>query len=132
MKRATIIGLAVMVVFLLSSGIYAGAQWYGYGAGYGGGTNVETVKKFQKETLSLRDELMTKNLDLQNEYSKAVPDNGRIVTIKKEIIDLEARIQGIADKYNMPSGGHMGGMMTGHQGMMGHGMAGCGCGMCGW
>jgi len=58
------------------------------------------------------------------------------VTLKKEIIDLEAKIQGIADKYNMPSGGHMGGMMIGRhmmdQGMMGRGMAGCGCGMCGW
>jgi len=132
MKRATMIGLVVMVVFLLTSVIYAGAQWYGYGTGYGAGTNVGTMTKFQKETLSLRDELVTKNLELQNEYAKAVPDTGRIVTIKKEIIDLEAKIQGVADKYNMPSGGYMGGWMMGSGGYgSGYGTMGRGCG-CGW
>ncbi|HTP04762.1 MAG TPA: hypothetical protein VMM54_06375 [Nitrospirota bacterium] len=114
MKRAPMIGF--VVVFLLASVIDAGAQWDGYGAG----TNVETMKKFQKETLALRDELMTKNLELRNEYSKSVPDTGRIATLRKEIIDLETKIQNIADKYNMTSYGRMGGMMG--SGMMGGGM----------
>jgi hypothetical protein len=134
MKRATMIGLVVMVAFLLTSVIYAGAQWYGYGTGYGAGTNVETMKKFQKETLSLRDDLVTKNLELQNEYAKPVPDTGRIVALKKEIIDLEANIQGITDKYNMPSGGYMSGMMMSPGGYgrgHGYGMMG-GCGYGGW
>jgi len=109
--------IGFVVVFLLASVIDAGAQWDGYGAG----TNVETMKKFQKETLALRDELMTKNLELRNEYSKSVPDTGRIATLRKEIIDLETKIQNIADKYNMTSYGRMGGMMMG-SGMMGGGM----------
>jgi len=108
--------IGFVVVFLLASVIDAGAQWDGYGAG----TNVETMKKFQKETLALRDELMTKNLELRNEYSKSVPDTGRIATLRKEIIDLETKIQNIADKYNMTSYGRMGGMMG--SGMMGGGM----------
>ncbi|KWT76402.1 hypothetical protein [Candidatus Magnetominusculus xianensis] len=129
MKRITV-GLVVMVGFLLASVIYAGAQWCGYGMG----VNVETINKFQKETLILRDELMAKELELQNEYGKSVPDTGRIVTLKKEIIDEEAKLQGIADKYNIPTGG---GMMMG-RGMMGygmghgHGMMGPGCGCRGW
>ncbi|MCL4476129.1 MAG: hypothetical protein M1508_07880 [Nitrospirae bacterium] len=138
MKRAMTVVVMVAIALFASTAVYA--WWGGYGMGYGTGANVETMKKFQKETLILRDELMTRNIELQNEYSKSVPDTDRIVTLKKEIIDLEAKIQGIADKYNMPSGGHMGGMMMGRGMMggsgMGHGYgmmgSGCGCGYCGW
>ena len=128
MKRFMAISLVVTAIVLISAAVYA--HWDGYGMGYGAGTNVGTMTKFQKETLSLRDELTTKNLELQNEYAKSVTDTGRIVTLKKEIIDLEANIQGIADKYNMPSGVYMGGR-TGYGMGHGYGMMGRGCG-CGW
>lgn len=136
MKRVMMIVVVAAVALLASTAVYA--WWGGYGMGYGTGSNIETMKKFQKETLNLPDELMTRNIELQNEYSKSVPDTDRIVTLKKEIIDLEAKIQGIADKYNMPSSGHMGGMMG--RGMMDYGMghgygmmgSGYGCGYCGW
>lgn len=131
MKRAMTVVVMVAIALFASTAVYA--WWGGYGMGYGTGANVETMKKFQKETLSLRDELMTKQLELQNEYGKSVPDTGRIVALKKEIIDLEAKIQGIADKYNMPSGSSMGRGMMGPA-MMGRGMQGYGygCGMWGW
>ena len=67
MKRAMIISLTV-VIGLFLAGAYA--WWDGYGMGSGAGTNVETMKKFQRETLNLRDELMTKQMELQNEYNK--------------------------------------------------------------
>ena len=79
--------------------------------GYGAGTNVETMKKFQKETLSLRDEIMTKKLELQSEYNKPTPDTNRIATIQKEIIDLRAKIQEIANKHGIKSS-----CRTGHDG----------------
>ncbi len=126
MKRLMVIGLMVAVAVVFASGAYA--WWGGYGMGYGTSANVETVKKFQKETLSLRDELMTKNLELQNEYNKPVPDTNRIGTLQKEIIDLQTKIQTIADKYGLPAGGPMGGMMG--RGMTGTGMMGPGMGMC--
>ncbi len=119
-----VVAVFVAVALLASTAVYA--WWGGYGMGYGTGSNIETIKKFQKETLGLRDELMTKNLELQNEYVRTVPDTGRIATLKKEIIDLEAKIQSIADKYNMPSGGHMGGMMMGRGMGRGYGMMGPG------
>ena len=119
MKRAMIISLTVVIGLFLAGASYA--WWDGYGMGSGAGTNVETMKKFHKETFSLRDEIMTKKLELQGEYSKQTPDTNRIATIQKEIIDLKAKIYEIAKKYGIETqAGH--GMMG--RGMMGGGMMG--------
>lgn len=132
-KKVAVIGLAVIIGLLTASGVYA--WWGGYGMGYGTGTNSETMKKFQKETLSLRDDIITKKLELQEEYSKPDPDSDRIAALRKEIIDIQAKIQKSADKYGIsgkgPRGRHMGGMMGG-RGMMGNAMGMCSCDMCGW
>ncbi len=136
MKKVTGMVMAVMVVFVSASSAFA--WWDGPGMGYGpgsySGANAETMKKFQKETFSLRDELMTKQLDLQAEYEKPVPDTARIASIRKDIIDIQAKIQVVADKHGVPAwgSGSGGGMMMG-RGMMGRGMmmgAGCPCPMC--
>lgn len=126
MKKTMVIGLMAAVLILTGSAVYA--WWGGYEPGYGAGANVETVRKFQKETLSLRDELMVKNLELQSEYDKPVPDTARIASLKKEVIDIQAKIQVVADKHGIPAWGPGSGrgMMAG-RGMMG---AGCPCPMC--
>jgi len=129
MRRTAMIGLAVVVALLVGGGaLYAHGPW-GHGMGYGAGVNVENVKKFQKETLSLRDELITKRLELQNEYSKPQPDYDRIGTLRKEIVDIQTKIQAAADKYGVPAPGSGYGM---RHGMMGRGMMGdaCPCPMC--
>lgn len=131
MKKVTGMAMAVMMVLVLVSAAFA--WWDGPGMGYGpgsySGANAETMKKFQKETLSLRDELMTKQIELQAEYDKPVPDTARIASLKKDIIDIQAKIQIVADKQGIPTGGHgpRGGMMMGRGMMMG---AGCPCPMC--
>ncbi|MDI6743931.1 MAG: hypothetical protein QMD07_00985 [Thermodesulfovibrionales bacterium] len=133
MKRAVIISLTLVVGLFLTGAAYA--MWGGYGSGpciTATGADVETVKKFQKETLSLRDEIMTKKLELQSEYNKPAPDTNRIAALQKEIIDLQTKIQAAAEKHGITAGGamggHMGGMMMG-RGMMGRGMTGSGMGM---
>jgi len=96
----------VVVGLLLSGAVYA---WRGgYGEDCLTGTDIETVKKFQRETLSLRDELLTKRLELRHEYNKPEPDTDRITTLRKEIIDLKAGIQSVADKYEVPECGPIG------------------------
>ncbi len=124
MKKVAIIGLAVLVVMLVSIVVYAQGPW-GYGMGYGKGANIEEVKKFQKETLSLRDELITKRLELRQEYNKPTPDTNHIGTIRKEIIDLQTKIQEIADKHGMP--GPIGCRMMGRGKMRHDGLMGTGC-----
>lgn len=137
MRKRTLIAIVAVAIGLMMSG--AVFAWWdgGYGMGYGTAVNVDTVKKFQKETLSVRDELMTKQLELQTEYNKPNPDTNRIAALEKEIIDLRAKIQTTATKYGLTAGGYGRGMMMGGGGMMGSGMMmglGSGGGYCpmGW
>lgn len=139
MKKTMLIA-AVAAVALITAGIafaQAGGGWgpgtgcaYG-GAGYGGpnGTvNIEKLKKFQKETLSLRDELITKRAEIANEYAKQTPDTARITDLRKQMIDIQATIQKAAEKNGLPAWGQ--GYGRGH---MGRGMmGGRGAGTCPW
>ncbi len=132
MKRSVTAVLVVVVALLLASAGYA--WWGGYGMGYYGTVaNPDLVQKFQSETLSLRDALLTKQMELQNEYYKPVPDTNRIASIRKDIIDLQARMQAVAAKYGLPAWGPMGGRMMNSR-MMGSGMMGPMMDMCpmGW
>lgn len=127
MKKVIGIVMAVMVVLVLASAAFArwGGPGMGYGPGYYSGVDAESMKKFQKETLNLRDELLTKRIELQAEYDKPAPDTAKIASLRKEIIDIQAKIQTVADKYGVPAWGPGRGMMMG-RGMM----AGCPCPMC--
>lgn len=132
MKKGIAMSMVLLAVLVFSSAVYA---WWG-DCGMGcSDTNagVENMKKFQKETLSLRDELITKKLELRDEYDKPVQDINRIAAIKKEIIDQQAKIQTVAAKYGLQPGDAMKRDRTGH-GMKGRGMmagdgmmGGCGC-----
>jgi zinc resistance-associated protein len=124
MKKQVIISLFIISALLIAATVYAG-----HGRGHGLdciNADIESVKKFQKETLSLRDDLIIKRLEIRQEYNKPNPDKNQIATLKKDVIDLETRIQTTADKYGLPA--NMGHCMKGH-GKMGHGKKepGCGC-----
>ncbi len=105
MKKVAIISLVIIAGLLFTTAVYA---WRGgHGIGLWAGTNVETLKKFQKETLPLRDELIAKRIELMSEYKRPTPDNSRITTLRKEIIDLQAEIQSVADKTGVSELGPM-------------------------
>lgn len=120
------------IVLTVSSGVFA---WWNGGMGHmgmGPSATVDTdaLKKFQKETLSLRDELTVKQAELHNEYAKPAPDAGRVTTLQKEVYDLQTRLNAAAGKYGVTHGYHMcgmgacpmmGGGTQGHGAMMGHG-----------
>ena len=65
--------------------------------------NIETLKKFQKETLPLRDELITKRFEIRNERNKEKPDRDRIATLQKEMIDIRTKIKKKADELGLPA-----------------------------
>ncbi|MGB3940870.1 MAG: hypothetical protein WBK96_05190 [Candidatus Manganitrophaceae bacterium] len=121
-------GMLVFFVTILSFAGFVRAQMMGQQGMMGGQSNtgitVEVMKKFEQETHPLRDELMKKQLELQSEYSKPVLDTNRIGTLSKEVIDLQVKIQLVADKYGFPIRGTGDGMMG--PGMMGPGMMGPG------
>ena len=122
MKR--VVGVIAVVAVMLAGGV-ALAQ----GTHQHGGAGAGAMRQYQKDTLSLRDELAAKQVDLEAEYDKAQPDPARIAFLRKEIVDLEGRIQAAADNYGVrPWGrGHGRGMMYGSYGS---GWSHGGCGGC--
>lgn len=136
MKRIVAV-IAVTAVVLVVGGV-AFAQIGGgrgpgsgcaYGAGYNGANgniNIESLKKFQKETQAQRDDLMIKRAELANEYAKATPDTTKIADLRKQMTDLQAKIQQAAEKNGLPAMGQ--GRGQGRMGsgmMMGAGQNGC-------
>lgn len=117
MKTTTSVVLAAVIV-LSSAGVAVAADGRGSGhaaAGHGSAAS-ERTRKFQKETLGLRDELAAKRVDLDAEYEKAEPDPARIASLRKEMSDLQGQIQAVADKYGVRTWarGHARNMMHGH------------------
>lgn len=102
MKKVSVAAMVVALGFLLST--FAYAAWY-CGPGYGQQVDVNALRQFQKETLPLRDELIAKNLDLQNEYAKENPDQAKVAKLQREIGDLRTKIQGAAEKQGLPAWG---------------------------
>lgn len=112
-KRSLIVvGLVLALSTLLAGSAFARWGGYGgmmggyemmggYGMGYDRNVDVDAVRKFQSETLKFRDELFTVRLELDVEYSKAVPNTNRISTLRKDMIDIEAKIMTTAEKYDM-------------------------------
>ncbi len=136
MKKRTLVVLGLVLSMSL---IVAGSAFARWGGGYGmmgGGydrgpgnyyqseVNPESMIKFQKETLSLRDELLTKRLELSQEYDKDTSDADRIGQLRKGIIDVQTKIQKVADKYDIGSAGQ--GRRA--RGGYGRGFADCGGG----
>jgi len=113
MKKRTLVVLGLILSFSLIATGSAFAHWRGgYGMmGWGNeqgpgdcyraGVDSETMIKFQKETLPLRDGLLAKRLELSQEYNKETPDTDHIAQIRKGIIDIQAKIQKVADKYGL-------------------------------
>lgn len=136
MKRTAMI-IVVALVALVAAGAASAQMGWGpgmghgmgyYGAGSDGQVNVENVKKFQKETLSLRDDLITKRTELHNEYNKQVPDTARIADLRKQMIDIQAQIQKAAEKNGLPAMGQRAGRGSRGCGMMAaSGPCGSGC-----
>ena len=95
-----------------------------YQAGQGAEVDIEALTRFQKETLQFRDELLTKRLELSQEYDKENPDADQIAKLRKEIVDVETSIAKVADKYDIDNG--PGGRRAGKGGRGGN-RGGSGC-----
>lgn len=138
MKRTAILIVVVAAAIVAASIAFAqmgpGSGMGGKG-GYGYGTdsqvNIENLKKFQKDTQSLRDDLMVKRAELINEYIKQTPDTARIAEIQKQMIDIQAKIQAAATKNDLPAWGQGYGRGRMGRGMMA-GSGPCGSGCPGW
>lgn len=129
MKKIALIVVVTVMVVLAGSAVYAFGPGGGCGTCFMGGPNtttpidIEKAKKFQQETVSHREQMWLKKIEIQNEYSKPTPDLNRIAALQKEMIDIRTQIQTAAQKNGLPA---MGPGMKG--GMKGGNMMGGGCG----
>jgi len=102
MRKGVIVVLIAAAALVFVSVVYAYPPGRGNGICRSGNVDTEAVKKFQKETLSFRDELITRKLDLHKEFSKRTPDRDRIAALQKEIIDIRTKIMKKADESGVP------------------------------
>lgn len=105
MRKGVIVSLILIAGLVIVSAVYAHFPGGGFGTCFSqfGDIDIETVKKFQKETLPMRDELITKRLELRKEYSKENPDRDRIASLRKEIIDIRTKILKKSDEAGLPA-----------------------------
>ena len=98
MRKGVIVLLIAAAVLILVSAVYAHRPDGGYRTCQMQNADLDSVKKFQKDTLSLRDELITKKIELRKEINKENPNREHIATIRKEIIDIKTKIHQKADE----------------------------------
>jgi len=67
-------------------------------------TSSDSWKKFQADTINLRQEMMTKRFEYQRENLKAAPDNTKLSKLNTEINLLQSQIQDIRTKSGLPTG----------------------------
>ncbi|HGJ66056.1 TPA: hypothetical protein ENS27_11805 [bacterium] len=98
--------VSFLVLFVLILAVSGEARMMRGGIGYANYTaiKVENLRKFQKETLTLRDELLGKKIELEQEYSKEKKDYEKITALKKDIVALQTKIQATAEKYGIRNG----------------------------
>lgn len=102
MRKGVIVVLIAAAALVFVSAVYAHPTVNGNVICRSGNVDTGAVKKFQKETLSFRDELITRKLDLRKEFSKRTPDRDRIAALQKEIIDIRTKIMKKADESGVP------------------------------
>jgi len=139
MKKTMIMGIAVLMGLMISGSVYAMGPggWHGMGFTAVANLNIESVKKFLRDTTDARNELILKRIELVKAYAAKEVNYDKVASIQKEIIDLKTKILNAARKYGLDKEigpwfgmkhGMMGnGMRPGMNGMGPGGMMGCPC-----
>ena len=98
----------------------------------------DQFRKFQVDTIDLRQEMMNKRFEAQRENLKATPDNAKIASLQADIKALQAKIHNIRSQSGLPVGKSdgecsqkMGGCDKRGMGGFGKWMGGCNNGPCG-
>lgn len=119
-----LVGGIVVAAVLLTAGAAAACDYCGWGHGSGPHRRASSaaMTKFHKETLALRDDLAAREVSLAEEYDKAEPSASRIAAIRKEMVDLEAKLGAAAEKHGVGTWGR-----GSSRGMMRGGNGHCGC-----
>lgn len=91
----------------------------------------DPYRKFQADTIDLRQEMMTKRFEVQRENLQGVPDNAKVAALQAEIKVLQAKIMDIRSRSGLPAGMNDGECPKAMGGCGPKGMGGCAGGPCG-
>ena len=122
MKKRTLVvlGLILSMSIIVAGSAMArqgggyGMMGAGYERGYGDCDQTDCYRddvdpairdQFREETQQFRDELRALKVELGQEYDKDSPDADRIAQLRKDMIDVQTKIQKVADKYDFDRGG---------------------------
>lgn len=104
MKKMSVVAIALTLAVSLFSRADAG---FGNGMGAGCGNceqqgASEPFRKFQADTIDLRQEMMTKRFEVQRENLKGTPDREKIASLQSDIKVLQSKILDIRTQSGLP------------------------------
>lgn len=107
MKKMSVVVMALVLAVSLFSIATAGGR-NGIGAGCGncgkhGVTPADQIRKFQADTIDLRQEMMTKRFEVQRENLMGTPDKEKIAALQGDIKILQAKILDIRSQSGLPT-----------------------------
>jgi len=138
MKKMSVVVLALSLAVSMFGVANAGRNGMGMGMGMGcancpqAGAASEPFRKFQSDTIDLRQEMMTKRFEMQRENLKGTPDKEKIAALQADIKNIQLKIMDIRSQSALPVNKCDGEMVKrncnpGKRGMGGYGN---GMGMC--
>ena len=105
MKKQIVASVGLLLAVFLSSGAYATEALKSCSIVFAEKVNTEAARKFLKDTHSMRDELMVKELMLLQEFVKKPTDENRIEALRWDIADLQHELEISARKNGIPIDG---------------------------
>jgi hypothetical protein len=96
----------------------------------------DPFRKFQADTIDLRQEMMTKRFELQRENLKGIPDREKVASLQGDIKTLQSKIMEVRVQSGLPADkgdgecGLKGGLCKIGTGGCGKGMGDCTTGPC--
>ena len=136
MKKMSVVVIALSLAVSLFSIANAGNR-NGMGGGCGNCAKGEVsapsdqFRKFQADTIDLRQEMMTKRFEMQRENLKGAPDKEKIVALQADIKALQSKIQDIHKQSGLPDDKCDGECVQTMGGCDKKSLGGCGKGPCG-
>jgi hypothetical protein len=126
--------MSVVMIALSLSVSLAGIATAGMGGGCDNcgrqGAVSDPYRKFQADTIDLRQEMMTKRFEVQRENMQAIPDAAKVSALQAEIKVIQAKIMEIRSRSGLPAGKNDGECPKAMGDCGTRGMGGCNNGPC--
>lgn len=110
MKKVTVALAALVFALVIGSNVQAGR--HGMINGDCGNCNqtgapaqTDQFRKFQSDTIDLRQELMVKRFEIQRENLKATPDDAKVAALQSDLKAIQAKIYDLRVKSGLPEKG---------------------------